>query len=150
MAEEFLLRYLTEVTSEHTGRWADYLAERYKQPLEGNLESLQHRVSAYLETLTRARQNESLLAGYSEAAENRKVVQLVQGSTQHRDRYYLGFNSPYRPEILVSTSVGQEGIDLHRECRHVSLQTSPNFLARSNNLAANRSITAAWDGRIDQ
>jgi superfamily II DNA/RNA helicase len=36
-----------------------------------------------------------------------------------RDRYFLGFNTPYRPEILVSTSVGQEGIDLHRECRHV-------------------------------
>ena len=31
----------------------------------------------------------------------------------------LGFNTPYRPEILVLTSVGQEGIDLHRECRHV-------------------------------
>lgn len=102
-----------------TRLFVDYLAECYKQPLEGNLESLQHRVTAYLETLTRARQNESLLAGYSEAAENRKVVQLVQGCTQHRDRYYLGFNSPYRPEILVSTSVGQEGIDLHRECRHV-------------------------------
>ncbi|MEO8497546.1 MAG: hypothetical protein ABI614_20960, partial [Planctomycetota bacterium] len=38
MADEFLLRYLTEVTSEHIGRWADYLAERYKQPLGGNLE----------------------------------------------------------------------------------------------------------------
>lgn len=36
-----------------------------------------------------------------------------------RDRYFLGFNTPYRPEILISTSVGQEGIDLHRECRHV-------------------------------
>ncbi|MEO8497545.1 MAG: C-terminal helicase domain-containing protein [Planctomycetota bacterium] len=80
---------------------------------------MQHRVTAYLETLIRARQNKSLLAGYSEAAVNQNVVQLVQGSTQHRDRYYLGFNSPYRPEILVSTSVGQEGIDLHRECRHV-------------------------------
>jgi superfamily II DNA/RNA helicase len=35
------------------------------------------------------------------------------------DRYFLGFNTPYRPEILIATSVGQEGIDLHRECRHV-------------------------------
>src|SRR5262249_44089088 len=43
----------------------------------------------------------------------------VQGGTANRDRYFLGFNTPYRPEILVSTSVGQEGIDLHRECRHV-------------------------------
>ena len=30
-----------------------------------------------------------------------------------------------------------------------SLHTSPNFLARSNNLAAKRSITAANNGRID-
>lgn len=43
----------------------------------------------------------------------------MKGDTQNRDRYFLGFNTPYRPEILISTSVGQEGIDLHRECRHV-------------------------------
>src|SRR5262249_48708593 len=53
------------------------------------------------------------------AAENRNVVQLVQGGTANRDHYFLGFNTPYRPEILIATSVGQEGIDLHRECRHV-------------------------------
>ena len=46
-------------------------------------------------------------------------MQLVQGSTKTRDQYFLGFNTPYRPEIMISTSVGQEGIDLHRECRHV-------------------------------
>ena len=118
MAEEFLLRYLTDA-GEHTDRWADYLATRYTQQLEGHLESLKDRVTAYLETLVRARQNKSLLEGYYEAAKNQNVVQLVQGSTQHRDHFYLGFNTPYRPEILVSTSVGQEGIDLHRECRHV-------------------------------
>jgi superfamily II DNA/RNA helicase len=59
------------------------------------------------------------LSGYHAGAENRNVIQLVKGDTQNRDRYFLGFNTPYRPEILVSTSVGQEGIDLHRECRHV-------------------------------
>ncbi len=31
----------------------------------------------------------------------------------------LSLNTPYRPEILVSTQVGAEGIYLHRECRHV-------------------------------
>jgi superfamily II DNA/RNA helicase len=72
-----------------------------------------------LETLVRAKKNHALLSGYHAGAENRNVVQLVKGDTQNRDRYFLGFNTPYRPEILVSTSVGQEGIDLHRECRHV-------------------------------
>ncbi len=31
----------------------------------------------------------------------------------------MGFNSPLFPEVLVVTAVGQEGIDLHRECRQV-------------------------------
>jgi hypothetical protein len=119
MADEFLLRYLADVEKENTERWADFLAERYEKPLDGHLESLRDRVVAYLETLARAQKNKSLLAGYHAGAENRNVVQLVKGDTQARDRYFLGFNTPYRPEILISTSVGQEGIDLHRECRHV-------------------------------
>jgi hypothetical protein len=119
MAEEFLLRYLADVEKEQAERWADYLAERYVKPLDGHLESLRDRVHAYLETLVRAKKNHALLSGYHAGAENRNVVQLVKGETQNRDRYFLGFNTPYRPEILVSTSVGQEGIDLHRECRHV-------------------------------
>jgi hypothetical protein len=119
MAEEFLLRYLADVEKEQTERWADYLSERYVKPLNGDLESLHDRVRAYLETLVRAKKNDALLFGYHAGAENRNVVQLVTGATQNRDRYFLGFNTPYRPEMLVSTSVGQEGIDLHRECRHV-------------------------------
>jgi len=119
MAPEFLLRYLADVEKEQTERWAEYLSERYVKPLDGHLESLRDRVDAYLETLVRAKKNHALLSGYHAGAENRNVVQLVKGDTQNRDRYFLGFNTPYRPEILVSTSVGQEGIDLHRECRHV-------------------------------
>jgi superfamily II DNA or RNA helicase len=121
MAEEFLLRYLADVPRENTERWADYLSERYAKPLDGHLESLRDRVDAYFETLERAKENEALLSGYHAGAKNLNVVQLVKGDTpsQNRDGYFLGFNTPYRPEILVSTSVGQEGIDLHRECRHV-------------------------------
>jgi hypothetical protein len=119
MAEEFLLRYLADVEKDQTERWADYLSDRYVRPLDGQRESLRDRVHAYFETLVRAKKNGALLSGYHAGAENRNVVQLVRGDTQNRDRYFLGFNTPYRPEILVSTSVGQEGIDLHRECRHV-------------------------------
>jgi hypothetical protein len=118
MAEEFLLRYLAGVDRNDTEKWPDYLSNRYTRPLEGHLESLRDRVHAYFETLERGQRNEPLRVGYAHAAENRNVVQLVKGGMD-RDRYFLGFNTPYRPEILISTQVGAEGIDLHRECRHV-------------------------------
>ncbi len=48
-----------------------------------------------------------------------KAVVLVSGSTRERDAVFRGFTSPLLPEILICTHVGQEGIDLHRHCRHV-------------------------------
>lgn len=42
-----------------------------------------------------------------------------------------GFNSPFAPYILVSTSVGQEGLDFHRYCAslvHWSPPSSPSIL----------------------
>lgn len=49
------------------------------------------------------------------------IVRMVFGETKPdaRDRVALAFNSPLFPEILVSSSVMGEGIDLHRFCRHV-------------------------------
>jgi hypothetical protein len=46
---------------------------------------------------------------------------LVQGNTkaENRNAIFCGFNTPLLPEVLICTSVGQEGIDLHRECRNV-------------------------------
>lgn len=51
----------------------------------------------------------------------RPLVRMVFGDTPPatRDRLALAFNSPLFPEILVSSSVMGEGIDLHRFCRHV-------------------------------
>ena len=40
-------------------------------------------------------------------------------ASSERDRFFTGFNTPLVPEVLIVTTVGQEGIDLHRECRHV-------------------------------
>ena len=49
------------------------------------------------------------------------LVRMVFGDTppETRDRLAQAFNSPLFPEILVSSSVMGEGIDLHRFCRHV-------------------------------
>lgn len=49
------------------------------------------------------------------------AVRLANGRI-HRDirrRLMLTFNTPYFPEILVASAVMSEGVDLHRECRHV-------------------------------
>lgn len=49
------------------------------------------------------------------------LVRMVFGETppDTRDRLAQAFNSPLFPELLVSSSVMGEGIDLHRFCRHV-------------------------------
>ncbi len=49
------------------------------------------------------------------------LVRIVHGDTkpEARERLALAFNSPLFPEILVSSGVMGEGIDLHRFCRHV-------------------------------
>lgn len=50
-----------------------------------------------------------------------RLVRMVYGGTKTeiRDRLMLAFNSPLFPEILVSSSVMGEGVDLHRFCRYV-------------------------------
>ncbi|OGS00257.1 MAG: hypothetical protein A2V88_12225 [Elusimicrobia bacterium RBG_16_66_12] len=40
-------------------------------------------------------------------------------SIANRRRYRYGFNTPFRPYVLVASEVMQEGIDLHRECARV-------------------------------
>ncbi len=48
-------------------------------------------------------------------------VRMVYGETKRetRERLMLAFNSPLFPEILISSAVLGEGVDLHRFCRHV-------------------------------
>lgn len=48
-------------------------------------------------------------------------VRRVYGKTRDetRERIMLTFNTPFYPEILISSSVMAEGVDLHANCRHV-------------------------------
>lgn len=43
----------------------------------------------------------------------------ASGESSHRRHLILGFNSPFYPNTLVATSVFQEGINLHLQCRKV-------------------------------
>ncbi len=100
--------------------WTSLIHRRYDSaPASG--ESARARFDAYLETLQKAVGLEEQVSAYQEASRNREVVARVTGAvpSYERDRLFMGFNSPLVPEVLIVTTVGQEGIDLHRECRHV-------------------------------
>lgn len=43
----------------------------------------------------------------------------ASGESGHRQHLILGFNSPFYPNTLVATSVFQEGVNLHLNCRKV-------------------------------
>jgi len=43
----------------------------------------------------------------------------ASGETGNRQRLILGFNSPFYPNVLVATSVFQEGVNLHLQCNKV-------------------------------
>jgi ERCC4-related helicase len=48
-------------------------------------------------------------------------VRLANGGVggDERRRLMATFNTPFLPDVLVASSVMSEGVDLHRECRHV-------------------------------
>ena len=43
----------------------------------------------------------------------------ASGAVKDRQRLILGFNSPFYPNVLAATSVLQEGVNLHQQCRKV-------------------------------
>jgi len=43
----------------------------------------------------------------------------ASGETGNRQRLILGFNSPFYPNVLMATSVFQEGVNLHLQCNKV-------------------------------
>ncbi|EOA02928.1 helicase domain-containing protein [Herbaspirillum frisingense GSF30] len=43
----------------------------------------------------------------------------ASGEVNDRQRLIIGFNSPFYPNVLASTSVLQEGVDLHLQCSKV-------------------------------
>ena len=100
--------------------WTTFVHRRYQMRTAAG-ESAKERFDAYLDTLLKAIELEEQIVTYEEASKNRDIVTRVTGSvaSSERDRLFTGFNTPMAPQVLIVTAVGQEGIDLHRECRHV-------------------------------
>jgi hypothetical protein len=71
-----------------------------------------------------------------------RVVRMVYGDTKPevRRRLMLSFNSPLFPEVLISSRVLGEGVDLHRFCRHVI----------HHDLDWNPSVMEQRTGRLDR
>jgi helicase-like protein len=92
--------------------------ENIRDPLANYLEA----VAVYVSPRRTILDDEGSQANDSEGTYRvLQPVRMVFGETKPdaRQRLMLAFNSPMFPEILISSAVLGEGVDLHRFCRHV-------------------------------
>lgn len=127
LRESVLLRLLPDKEDRDEAGWGELLVQSFFAPLPGQRESMADRIAVFLEDLMAASGNltdpgSARFALYNATRlRDQQFVALVSGTTDppSRERVFSGFNTPLLPEVLICTSVGQEGIDLHRHCRHV-------------------------------
>ena len=130
LRDTVLLRLLPSHKERAEESWGELLAEKFHEPLPHQRESMADRCVAFLEDLRGASGNVadadsrrgSLYQATRLRADTGAPVTLVTGTgsaAETRTRIFTAFNTPLSPDILICTQVGQEGIDLHRHCRHV-------------------------------
>lgn len=127
LRQSMLVRLLPTDLGPNAQLSAETLVHQFTKPLGGKGESLLRRLGVFLEDLASASgdisDRSSARGALLDASRIRPKhgVALVTGGSDAatRNRYFNGFNTPLEPEVLICTSVGQEGIDLHRQCRHV-------------------------------
>lgn len=83
-----------------------------------------------------------------------------ENSPLRPDEVRKAFNSPFWPNVLVTTSIGQEGLDLHPWCNtlaHWDLATSPVALeqregriTRFGSLSVRRAISRLLKAQLEQ
>lgn len=82
----------------------------------------------------------------------------ASGETGNRQRLILGFNSPFYPNVLMATSVFQEGVNLHLQCNkvhHYGVAWSPGDneqrVGRVDRLfgKVNQQLTSTGKGSLD-
>jgi hypothetical protein len=149
LRENVLLRLLPTRADRNEEGWGTMLVERFLDNLPNQHESMADRLTAFVEDVVSA--SGSVLdprdARYNLLDATRlrdeSFVALVHGQSgdrTSRERIFAGFNTPLLPEILICTSVGAEGIDLHRHCRRVI----------HYDLAWNPALVEQRTGRIDR
>ncbi len=148
LRESVLVRLLPERSEREESQWGELLVSAFFAPMKGQSESMAHRIGVFLEDVAAASGSITVQGEarhtFLEATRLRDgtFVSLVHGGTDQatRERAFGGFNTPLLPEILICTSVGAEGIDLHRHCRHVI----------HYDLAWNPAVVEQRTGRIDR
>jgi hypothetical protein len=82
---------------------------------------------------------------------------FASSQSSNRQRLILGFNSPFFPNVLIATSVFQEGVNLHLQCRqvhHYGIAWTPGDneqrVGRVDRLfgCVNRQLHEGGDGRL--
>lgn len=121
LREDILLRLPRNVFQDTDETWAaGILRGLHASPGGGQLEPLAGRVEEFLRELAEMGPTErEAHLRYAMNPKAEAVVLVTGDSGIDRDAVFNGFNTPLLPDILVCTQVGQEGIDLHRHCRHV-------------------------------
>jgi hypothetical protein len=122
LREDILLRLPRDVFRGDDETWSESLMRGFHQvpPGGGQLEPLAARVEEFLHELSEMGEEErEAHLRYAMNPRAESVVLVTGTSKMDRDAVFSGFNTPLLPDILVCTQVGQEGIDLHRHCRHV-------------------------------
>jgi hypothetical protein len=122
LREDILLRLPPDVFRGEDETWSESLLRGLHQVPTGDaqLEPVAARVEEFLRELSEmgGEEREAHLR-YAMNPRAESVVLVAGSSKVDRDAVFSGFNTPLLPDILVCTQVGQEGIDLHRHCRHV-------------------------------
>lgn len=149
LRENVLLRLLPARADRDERGWGALLVERFLADLPNQHESMADRLAAFVEDVVSASGSVSnpLDARYNlldaTRLRDQSFVALVHGQSgdrTSRERIFAGFNTPLLPEILICTSVGAEGIDLHRHCRRVV----------HYDLAWNPALVEQRTGRVDR
>jgi len=110
------LRFVQDLSDKDSRRVQD---EGSVDAVESQLDEYLEAVSVYISPRGSADdETEEERAGSFRAM---PVVRMVFGDTKQsiRQKIMFAFNSPLFPEILVSSAVLGEGVDLHRFCRYV-------------------------------
>jgi hypothetical protein len=127
--------------------FADFVADRVPEERAELLAALSR-----IHTGTILAAGDSVLEG--ETPSRRPIVpnvRLANGETERaaRRRLMLAFNTPFFPEVLISSSVMAEGVDLQIDCRYVihhDLDWNPSVLeqrtGRLDRLGSKAEITA--------